>query len=274
MHTPGAFHRICLLLGAALLVLLAAGSCSSSQPQTSNPPVVQTLEITQLVTRDVTVEVTRLVEVLVTVTPSATWQFTPTPSHTPTITPTPELPQASILEYTDCLHGPADFYLYKTSYPAGSRVEVVGRSQDALWINVQEIHGWNACWIPASRAKLDSGDAADLPFVYTALPLTRYDYRPPTTTASRDGDVVTVSWEAVWMSETELRGYLIEAWVCQDGQFIFLPVGVTPTYEENVGVITVEITDEAGCSQPSNARIATATKRGYTLFEKIFWPPH
>jgi hypothetical protein len=268
MNTPDAFHKTCLLLGAALLVLLAAGSCSPPQSQTSNVPVIQTLEVTQLVTRDVTVEVTRVVEVPVTVTPSATWQFTPT------ITPTPELPQASILEYTNCLYGPGDFYLHKTSYLAGNRVEVVGRSQDALWINIQEIHGWNACWIPASRAKLDSGSAADLPFVYTALPVTRYDYRSPTTTASRDGDVVTVSWEAVWMSETELRGYLIEAWVCQNGQIIFLPIGVTPTYEENVGTISVKITDEAGCSQPSSARIATATKRGYTLFEKIFWPPH
>ncbi len=271
MNTPGPFYKLCLTLGTALLALLV--SCSPSRPQTSNTPAVQTLEVTQLVTRDVTVEVTRVIEVPVTVTPSATWQFTPTPSLTPTITPTPELPQASILEYTDCLHGPGDFYIYKTSYPAGSRVEVVGRSQDALWINIQEIHGWNACWIPASRAKLDSGSVADLPFVYTALPVTRYDYRSPTTTASRDGDVVTVSWEAVWMSETELRGYLIEAWVCQEEQFIFLPVNVAPTYEENVGTITVEITDEAGCSQPSHARIATATKRGYTLFEKIFWPP-
>jgi hypothetical protein len=150
----------------------------------------------------------------------------------------------------------------------------VGRSWDDQWINVQEIHGWNACWIPANQARLDSGSVADLPFVYTALPLARYEYSSPTAKAVRDGDEVTVTWEAKWMSIDELRGYLIEAWVCQDGELMFLPVSVSPTYEENVGTFTVKITDEAGCAEPSRAHIATVVKRGYTPFEKVFWPPH
>lgn len=264
----------------ALLVLLTGNSCSPSLPQAANTPAIQILEITQLVTRDATREVTRVIEVPVTVTPSATLEFTYTPSLTPTITstptttPTPELPVLTILEYTNCLYGPGEFYLYKTSYAAGSRMEAVGRSWDSLWINVQEIHGWNACWIPANQAELDSGSAADLPFVYTALPLARYEYSSPTAKTVRDGDEVTVSWEAKWMSIDELRGYLIEAWVCQDGQLVFLPVGISPTYEENVGTISVTIRDEGGCAEPSSARIATVVKKGYTPFEKIFWPPH
>jgi hypothetical protein len=89
----------------------------------------------------------------------------------------------------------------------------------------------------------------------------------------RNGNEVTVSWEAKWMSFDEIRGYLIEAWVCQDGEYTFLPIGISPTYAENVGTFSVKITDEAGCAEASRARIATVVKKGYTLFEKIFWPP-
>jgi hypothetical protein len=263
-----------------LLFTLFITSCASLLPQPEPTPVVQTRVVTQQVIRQVTLEVTQVVEVPVTVTPTETLQVTYTPSLTPTITgtstitSTPEPPRAAILEHVDCFYGPADFYLYKTSWLAGDQVELIGRSQDATWINVQEIHGWNACWIPADQAKLDTGSIADLPFVYTALPLTRYEYRSPTTTAQRNGNEVMVTWEPIWMSIDELRGYLIEAWVCQAGQLVFLPVGINPTYEENASSFTVKITDEAGCMEPSSARIATATKRGYTPFEKIFWPPH
>ncbi len=255
-----AIRKVFLLLTTCLL---AAAACTSTPPQT---PAVHTLEVTRLITHQVTVEVTRRVEIPVTVTPSPTWQFTPTPSATP------GLPRAVILEYTDCLYGPADFYLYKTSYPAGSEVEVTGRSQDAQWISIQEVHGWNPCWIPAGRARLENARVTDLPFVYTSLPLVRYDYRAPSAKAVRNGEVVTVSWDAVWMSKYELRGYLIEAWVCRNGELIFLPIGISPTYEENTGRLSVEITDEAGCNAESSARIATASKRGYTPFQKIFWP--
>lgn len=235
--------------------------------------------VSQIVTQDITQEVTRVISNPVTVTPTETPEFTHTPSETPTfttsptITSTPEFPKLSILEYTNCLYGPGDFYLYKTSYPAGSRMEAVGRSFDYLWINIQDIHGWNACWVPANMVRLDSASTADLPFVYTALPLARYEYSAPTVKATRTGDEVVLTWKAVWMSRDELRGYLIEAWVCQDGDYIFLPVGLSPTYEENVDMLSMTIRDEAGCVQASSGRIATAVKKGYTLFEKIFWPP-
>jgi len=261
------------------MLLLIGTSC---QPMTSvgtHTPIVQTVEITQEVTRQVTREVTRVIQVPVTITPSPTLQYTHTPSLTPThtitatITSTPEPPQATIREYANCLYGPAEFYLYKTSYPAGSRVEVAGRSWDTHWLNIHEVGGWNACWIPADLAELDTGSVSDLPFIYTSLPLARYEYSSPTAKAVRSGNEVTVTWEAKWMSIDELRGYLIEAWVCQGGSFTFLPIGIHPTFAENTGTFTITITDEAGCSEPSRAHIATVVKKGYTPFEKIFWPP-
>lgn len=255
------------------LTLLAFSACVPISPPQTPAPIIHTLEVTRLTTRLVTQEVTREITRLVTVTPTPTWQFSPTPSLTPTITPTPGLPQAVLPAYTDCLHGPGEFYPYKTSYPAGSRVEVVGRSQDATWINIRPIGDWNSCWIPVAQAQLEGYLVADLPFVYTTPPLVRYDYRYPAARAVRKGNVVTLSWEAVWMSEYELRGYLIEAWVCRSGELIFIPIGITPTYQQNTGEFSIEIVDEPGCAQPSRVRIATASKRGYTFSPDIPWPP-
>ena len=265
--------QACMLV---LLLGIASSACSSLGLNSTGMPAVQPVHITQVVTRivtqDVPREVTRIVEVPVTVTPAPTLEFTPTPEIS--TTGSPELPLVTILEYSDCMYGPGSFYLYKTSLAAGSLMEATGRNQAGTWINVEEVHGWNACWIPADQAKLNRGSVNDLPLVSTVLPITRYDYSSPDAIARRSGNEVTVSWKAVWMSTDEVRGYLIEAWVCQDGKYIYLPVFVSLTYEENVGTLSVKIRDEVGCTEAPSARIASAGTRGYTLWEKIFWPPY
>jgi hypothetical protein len=68
------------------------------------------------------------------------------------------------------------------------------------------------------------------------------------------------------MTEDDYRGYLIEAWLCQDRQLIFTPVRSDETQ--------VFLTDEAGCLQPSSGRLYTAEKHGYTQWVKIPWPLH
>ncbi len=266
-------YQACMLF---LLLVIAGSACSSLGLNSADAPAVPPIQVTQVITRvvtqDVTQEVTRIVEVPVTVTPAPTLEFTSTPEIS--TTGSTELPLASILVYSDCLYGPGTFYLYKTSIAAGSQMEAVGRNQDGTWINVEDVNGWNACWIPVNQAELSRGSVNDLPLVSTVLPITRYDYSSPSAIARRSGNEVTVSWKAVWMSTDEVRGYLIEAWVCQDGKYIYLPVFVSTTYDENVGTISVKIRDEAGCAETPSARIASAGMRGYTLWEKIFWPPY
>jgi hypothetical protein len=266
------------LLSACLLIL-AASACNPNQPAAESTPIVHTQQVTQVVKREITLEVTRVIEVPVTVTPSPTPEFTVTPSLTPTLpeplplTPTPTLPLATILVPTDCLYGPGELFLYKTFIFAGSMVEVVGRDASALWLNVQEPHGWNSCWMPLENAYLHAVSTTDLPVVTTQLPLTRYDYNPPAGYARREGDIVTVFWEAVWMAQDEVRGYLLEVKACQGGEFIQELIHVPVTYDENVGTLSYQVTDEAGCSEASGVRIASAGKRGYTLFERVIWPP-
>lgn len=231
-----------------------------------------------MVTQDVTQEVTQLVMVPVTVTPTETPVYTSTPSYiptitaTPTITPSPEPPVITILEYSDCLYGPATYFLYKTSLPVGHYMEVVGRNLDGTWIDVEEVHGWDPCWIPTAQAGFNTGSVEALPAVYPTLPIS-YWYKPPNPIARRNGSEVTISWKAIGMAEYDYRGYLIIAWVCQSGVHVFLPVSIVPPYAENTGTLSVKVTDEPGCSEVSSAYIYTAEKRGYSG-ERIFWPAY
>jgi hypothetical protein len=273
MNEPNILLKTCSALTAALLFVITGSSCSASQPDSSNTPgqsVVVTQVVTRLVTQEVTQEVTRIVEVPVTVTPGPTLAPTATPD--PSITSSPALPQASLPEYTDCLYGPATYYTYKTSFPTGQQVEVVGRNENADWINIEEVGGWNSCWIMASQAQLQSGRVEDLPVVNTMLPRSEYEFGSPSAIARRKGDQVTVSWEAIFMSVDEVQGYLIDAYVCQGGQLIHLPVFVSTTIKQNTGTLTANITDEAGCTEPSTAHIVSVGKRGFAEWEKIFWP--
>jgi hypothetical protein len=196
----------------------------------------------------------------------------PTIAATPGLLPVPELPVVTLLEYSDCLYGPAAFFLDKTSLPAGALLEAAGRSPDGSWIAVQEVHGWDPCWIPATRASFQAGAVETLPVTYPTLPHSFW-YRPPNPTARRDGSAVTVSWKAIGMAEYDYHGYLIIAWVCQAGNHVYLPVSFVPPYAQNTGNLSVTIQDEPGCNEASNARIYTAEKRGYSG-EMIFWPPY
>jgi len=90
-------------------------------------------------------------------------------------------------------------------------------------------------------------------------------YGPPTgVRAARQGDQVLVSWEPVWMTEDDYRGYMIEAYVCQDGAYFMMALAIDGT--------SATITDQPGCSQASSGRLYTVEKHGYTAFVPIPWP--
>ncbi len=258
---------------AAALLIIAGSACTGAQPTPLATPAPVTQVVTRVVVQEITREVTRVVEIPVTMTPGPTEAPTSTPD--PNATQVPAIPQATLPETTDCLYGPGTFFVYKTSFPAGQPVEVVGRSQDGNWLNIENVGGWNSCWIQAAQAQLQGSRIEDLPVVSPLLPRSEYEFgSPQTTTTKRDGDQVTVSWEAVYMSADEIQGYLIEARVCQGGQLIDLPVFLPVAFQANNGTLSVQITDEAGCSAPSTAHIASMGTRGFAEWDKIFWPPH
>ncbi len=199
-----------------------------------------------------------------TPTPVYTPTITLTPSNTPTITPTPVV-RGRVLQQSNCRYGPGSAYLYEWGLFPDNRVTVLGRNQEGTWVYVDPWNYMDYCWVKTDLLLLD-GDVSTVPQIRTLLPYTEFYWQPRNVSATRDGDVVTVYWDLIPMSLDDDRGYLIEGWLCQDGQLRFTPLHFwTPP-----GTFI----DEVGCLEPSSARIYTAEKHGYSEWVKINLPPH
>ena len=294
--------RIPYLFSAALLAVLLVSACGAQPtPVIQVETQLQTVQVTVEVTSEVTREVTRLVEVPVSITPSLTPDIsltpslTPTLTHTPTITrtpsrtPTPEAPVVTILVHASCLYGPGSAYLWLYGLNATSWMEVIGRTPfnpntdpKDIWLLVQAVHATepNPCWVKSELVRFnDGGDATthpEIPIVtYTNLPWSKLYRQPQGVGAIREGIKVTIYWAAVWMTEDDYRGYLVEAWVCHNGQLEFTPLKWFPPLKDNIGGMGIYVIDEPGCLEPSSARVAAAEKHGYTAFTVVRnWPPY
>jgi hypothetical protein len=279
MITTNATLNYIRALTCALILVFMGSSCSISLPGIVEKPANQNILVTQvstvLVTREVNREVTRLVEVPVTVTPAITPSSTFTPPLNSTTSDSPaassESLEVTILKLSDCMYGPGSVYLYKYSVFPDNPMEAIGRNWDGSWLYIQSIAGWNPCWIQADLVKLSSGNVNELPIVYSKLPYSN-QYNSPDASAHRDGNEVTISWKADWMSLDDYRGYLIEARLCQAGEQVFDPISYVPPLARNVGSLSITVLDEPGCNLPSNARIYSAQKQGYSVGSYIPWP--
>ncbi len=274
---PFIYFLTCL---AACLLILVVVSCVPAVTTPATTPEIQTVVVTRVVTHAVTFEVTRLVEIPVTLTPVPSSTPTPTPYLSPTITRVPSAtatftpPWITILVHSACLYGPGSAYLFKYGLNATVWMTVVGRNPDGTWLNIKSLNDplWNACWIKTNQVRFDIGNIKNVPIVWMTYPYSIL-YQPPTAvSANRVGNAVTIFWQPVYMTEDDYRGYLIEAWVCQGGRQVFLPIGYVTSFAQNNTMMSVKVTDEPGCDVPSNARIYAVEKHGYTAYRVIPWP--
>ena len=271
--------KINILCMAAWLALFNSVSCAPSVALPMAVPIVQTVEVTREVTRFETSVITRVVDNPVTDTPTPTLDQTFTPSSTPTATRTPTItptflaPRITILVTSACLYGPGSAYLYKYGLNATVWMTVIGRNMDGSWLNIKSAYDpvSNACWIKSTLVKFDTGDIKDVPIVWTALPYSTL-YKPPIVSANRIGNEVSIFWQPVWMTEDDYVGYLIEAWVCQGGSRVFLPIKYATSFDHNSTMMVIQVEDDPGCDLPSSARIYTVEKHGYTDYRMILWP--
>jgi hypothetical protein len=280
-------HRAVLATACTFAMAFAACSPQGADPTGTFPPATA---IVQTVIH--TVEVSRLLEVPVTVTPEPTSAESPTSTPTPTITETPtdtstptftptySAPRIRVLMWSQCRFGPGVGYLYEYDLFEDNLMEVIGwreilaRQKDgvwepSIWLYVRALGGENICWVNSNLVKVYQGDIFDAPPYTSRLPYSEL-YKPPQAVeAWREGNNVTVMWSSVWMTEDDYRGYLVEAWVCHGGQMYLAPVGYTGV---NVTRPAVVIPDEPGCSEPSNARLYTVEKHGYPQWIRVPWP--
>ena len=220
---------------------------------------------------------------------------TPAPSPiTPTLTETATLvPAVScvapsqgtiVAENLSCRYGPGANYLYRAGLVKGEQVDILGRADTAYgtWVYVQtswvDLQTQNKvkCWINSSPKYVEmQGDVSCLDSYYpekAPLILFRTDLFPAPTEvyASRSGGYVSISWVGYELAPGDWPGpgsprYLVEVWTCQNGKIVFSPIG---TLDESVNV-----PDEAGCSEPSHGQVYLAHVDGYIGPSYITWPP-
>ena len=201
-----------------------------------------------------------------TTTPTITLTPTPLPTRkptsTPTITPTYTVLRGEVLQRANCRYGPGAPYLYKYGLVKGSNLEVIGRLDDASWIQIQAIGGDNPCWVKTSLMDVKGDPLSVEPIYPDKAPLPVSPYYPPLTGVkiTREGTQVTITWigQALRAGDEENENsplYVVEVWACQDGELQFTPHG---TFQEKL-----TITDQTGCKETSHGRLYFAEKHGY-----------
>ncbi len=215
-----------------------------------------------------------------TSTSTPTFTFTPTSTSTPTNTSTPTITLTPTFDYPKvtvnkanaaCKFGPSIAYLYANDLKAGDTGVVWGRAPyGSTWLYVKWDRWPGPCWVSRSVVDIVGNvnrvivERVRMPFAMVHL------YDPPNNVrAERQGDQVIVSWTLEWMTEDDDRGYFLDVWVCQNGNYLWNPIGLPDQF-----TTTLTFTDEPGCSQPSGGQIYTVEKHGYTSPAEIPWPAY
>ncbi len=250
--------------------MLATLACSLSDVGIPASPLPQSAAtLTSIVSTETSTSVPTLTE---TLTPLPT--DTSTPTETPTQTPFPivESMKAKVTAgKLSCRYGPGAEYLFLYALNGTANIKLVGRTDANNWVWVD---GTNKCWVNANYLDID-GDPRSLPIVYpdmAKLPVSPYYPGPSWVNATRRGNIVELTWEAVPISpgkyEDEfMHQYIVEVWRCEGGQILFETLGTNFPY---IAIAN----DEPGCTEPSHGNVYVQEKHGYGGPIEITWPPH
>ena len=202
-------------------------------------------------------------------TPNQTIAPSPTFTETATAVPTYTVLRGQVIpEKLSCRFGPGAVYLYKYGILASTNIEILGRMESGEWLLVQAIGGDNPCWVKAELLTIE-GELLSLAPLDPHVVLVWSPYYGTLTGAEaiREGELVTLTWhplELIAGDDSEQVPYVVEAWLCVDGQLRFSAIGAY--YPEII------VSDEDGCADVSHARIAGAEKHGYTPWAEFEWP--
>ena len=217
-----------------------------------------------------------------TFSPTPTFTLTPTETQTPTVTPTPTVtdtptitptatfafPEVVVNTQAHCRYGPSKAYLHAADLYAGDRGTVRGRFRYSNWLYIKFDKLNYFCWVSPSVVEV-SGDVTTVYYTEPNLQsIGSNQYGPPkNVSAKRDGNKVTITWNQMKMTKDKDRGYFIEAWVCQDGAYLWWTVSFPDQY-----TTSYTVKDEPGCGEPSQGEILTVEKHGYSEPATIPWP--
>jgi hypothetical protein len=162
-----------------------------------------------------------------------------------------------------CRYGPGTAYLHAGDLYEGDHGLLWNRNYSATWLWVRFDKLNYACWVAASVVTVD-GNVKSVVVTQTRLPHSVLYGQPNNVDAKRDGNKVTVTWDSVWMTEDDFRGYMIEARLCQNGFLFDTAVHTNGT--------SLTLTDDTDCDSRSSGKLYAVEKHGYTDPVKIDWP--
>lgn len=168
-----------------------------------------------------------------------------------------------------CRVGPGGAYLLRAVLHEGDAVEILGQMElNANWILIRVTETSANCWINTGLVEFAEGSALNvIGDPHIVLPYSTYYSPLRGVIATRNGDTVRVRWEPIVLREgDEVKNtpYVLAAWVCQNGSFVFRSAGTAE--------FSIFIRDEQGCSESSHGLVMGAEKRGYTLPVVVDWP--
>jgi hypothetical protein len=209
-----------------------------------------------------------------TPTPEATFTptitLTPTITFTPSITPTPtfSFPSATVNKQAHCRYGPSVAFLHAADLYPGDTGQVNGRFEYSGWLYMKFDKLNYYCWVAPSVVDV-VGDVNTLYYNEPDLQSVGYSQYPApgNISAVRNGDEVTISWDQVVMTADKDRGYLIIAFVCQGGAYLWWTFSYPDQY-----TTSYTVKDEAGCPVPSEGLLYTVEKHGFSKPATIPWP--
>lgn len=209
-----------------------------------------------------------------TFTPTLT--FTPTETLTPTITPTPTLsatptfafPTVTVNKQAHCRYGPSVAYLHAADLYPGDKGEVRSRYIYSKWLYIKFEKLGYFCWVAPTVVDV-VGDVSTVAYKELNLQsIGSNQYGPPrNVVAVRNGNEVIITWDRMEMTKDKDRGYLLELFVCQNGNYLWW----TDSYPDQF-TTTYEVQDEAGCAQASSGKLYTVEKHGFSEPAIINWP--
>lgn len=251
----------------SLLILIFVSACGApAQPLPTETPVPADTATPVVIFITATPEDTATPTVTFTPedTATSTVTFTPTITETPTFT----FPTVTVNKQAHCRYGPSSAYLHAADLFPGDTGTVRGRALYSTWLYIKFDKIDYYCWVSPSVVDV-VGDVKTVKQVEPNLQSIGSNmYGPPQNVqATRNGDEVTISWDQMEMTADKDRGYLIEAFVCQGGAYIWFTFSYPDQY-----TTSYTITDEAGCAFPSSGKLYTVEKHGFSEPAIIPWP--
>jgi len=203
-----------------------------------------------------------------TITTTATKTLTPTVTQTPTITQTRTNTPSPTFDFLD-VEGPSKSFLHAADLYEGDHGEVRGRFIYSDWLYVKFDKLNYHCWVSPYIVGV-AGDISNMNYVdYDLQSVGSFDLYEPAQIKEvyRRGDEVTIEWTRVPMTEDDDRGYLIVAFVCQDGAYLWW----TKSFEDQY-TTSYTVEDDGTCSLPSSGVLYTVEKHGFSEPVTIPWP--